>query len=250
MASINATPKLSTVDLYSSVTDIPSGLYLGSLEYGNNGKAFRFCKAGSSALTVGNVLQSSAIDAQFDAMAVAVAGAKGDTQLQVTLGSTAITANQFDGGTLTIQVAAATATLADEYTIVAHTAASGAATCVFYLDRPLRIPVTVATNKITVRRSPWSGVIQCPTTLTGTVVGVAIYAIPAGEYGWIQTKGVASVQSDSSTCAVGSDVGVPGATAGCIGVNVAGTGKCNTVGRAMKAFTGGSLPVQTYLCID
>ena len=60
---------------------------------------------------------------------------------------------------------------------------------------------------------------------------------------------LACVQNVIGWCAVGADVGVPGATAGSVGVNVAGTGKSNTVGRAMRALASGKcVPVE--LCID
>jgi hypothetical protein len=118
-----------------------------------------------------------------------------------------------------------------------------------YLDRPLRVAITAAASKVSLKYSPWYNVIQSPiTTQTGIVAGVAIYPIASGEYGWVQTKGIAGVLSDGSTGIVGSDVGVPGATAGCVGVNVAGSGKCNSVGRAMRALaTGKIIPVDLFI---
>lgn len=243
MAFITGNPVIGGFDLYSSSAQPIADV--GQLIYGDNGKAFRYALAGASALVVGNVLQSSVTDTQFDSLAVAVAAASGDRQVTLTNGTTAVTAGQFVGGSLEVSVNSASGTnLAEEYTIVGHGTATNGSSWVVTLDRPIRTAWTVATTKIRAKRSPWSGVIQCPTTLTGVQVGVAIYPIAANEYGWVQTKGVAAVLSDNSTGAVGSDVGVPGATAGSVGVNVAGTGKSNTVGRALSALASGvAIPV-------
>ena len=65
------------------------------------------------------------------------------------------------------------------------------------------------------------GVIISPaTTLTGQVLGVSVYPIPAStatvpSYGFIQTKGQVAVLA-GSTVALGLDVGVPTSSAGMI----------------------------------
>lgn len=235
MASLNQTPTISPIDLYSSFTEIPSGLQLGALQFGQNGKGFRLVKAGGSALVVGNTLQSSAVNTDFDGLAVAVAAAVGVSQVTLTLGSTAVTANQFDGGDFVVSTSStASANIGEQYTIVGHgVAASGS--CVFYLDRPLRTALTTATTTVALRRSPFSGVIQSTGgAATGTPAGVAIYAIPAAAYGWVQTKGTAAVLSDNSTFAIGSAVGPSVATAGAAGVIVAATAR-TCIGNSMSA---------------
>lgn len=234
MANIAGNPTLGSIDLYTS--DTVQMNELGQLIFGDNGKAFRYVQAGASALVVGNLLQSSAVDTQFDDMAV-TAQAAGLTTVTVTNGTTVLTGGEFAGGTLSVSV---TPGLGDEYTVLSSSAAANGGTITLTIDRPLRTAWTTST-KVTLRRSPFAGVIQCPTTLTGTVVGVAITAIPASSFGWIQTKGVAGVLSDNSTGAVGSDVSAPGASAGSVGVNVAGTGKSNLIGRAMRALASGKV---------
>jgi hypothetical protein len=233
MANIGGPAFIGAQDLYSSSSY--KGASLGQRVYGPNGKEYRYALYGETGV-VGDIYQSSVVDTQFDSMTPYAAAAVGDTIVYLTNGTTAVTAGQFIDGTLAVSV---TPGLGDEYTIVGHSTATNGAVWTITLDRPIRTAWTVAATKVTARRSPYSGVVKCPTTLTGTVVGVGLYAVTTGEYGWLQTKGVAGVLSDSSTGAVGSDVGVPGATAGSVGVNVAGTGKCNTVGRAMRALSTG-----------
>jgi hypothetical protein len=252
MASINALPSLSYTDLYSSFTELPSGLYLGSLQFGENGKAFRLVKAGGSALVVGNTLQSSAnaTITDFDGLAVATAAAAGATQVTLTNGSTAVTANLLDGGTFVVSTSStASANIGEEYTIVGHGTATGGASLLVFLDRPLRTALTTATTTVALRRSPWSGVVQSTGgAATGTPVGVAIYPIPASSFGWVQTKGVAGVLSDNSTFAVGSAVGPSVAVAGACGVIVAATAR-TFIGDSMSA-ANSTHAIQVNLRLD
>lgn len=245
MAGLSGTPTIAPVDLYTSSAQPDSAYELGQLVLGKNGKAFRYCLFGELGV-VGDVYQSSAVDTQFTEMAIPAAGAvaAGATKLTITNGTTAVTAGQFKGGSVVIAV---TPALGEEYTIVDHGTATNGSAWTVYIDRPLRTALTTS-SKATVSRSPYSGIVKCPTSLTGTVVGVGIYPVASGEYGWVQVLGVAGVLSDNSTGAVGSDVGVPGATAGSVGVNVAGTGKSNTVGRAMRALSSGKvIPVSLII---
>lgn len=223
MANITGPAIISDIDLYSSSTTIPAGRYVGQLIEGNNGKKFRYALAGASALVKGNLLQEAAEDTTYENMAVGTAGAVGDKYLQITNGTATITAEQFLGGSIQVYTAG-TVAIGDEYTIVdvTGTLTTGGALNV-WLDRPLRYAYTTSA-KVNMKRSPWSGVIQAPaTTQTGMAVGVAIYEIPANQYGWVQTHGMCNVLSDGSTFAVGSDVGTPSGTAGCVTVYAAGT---------------------------
>lgn len=225
MASITGTGIGSQVDLYSSSTT-PLGAYqVGEFIFGANGKGFRHVLAGGSALVVGNLLQESAQDTQFENMAVTATSinTNGIQTLNITNGTTTVTDNAFRGGSISVYTAGGEA-IGYEYTIlgVTGTLTSGGA-MVVAVDHPIGTAWTTSL-KVNMKRSPWSGVIQFPaTTQTGIPVGVAIYPIAAGEYGWVQTKGVCGVLSDGSTFAVGSDLGTPSGTAGAVTVFAAGT---------------------------
>lgn len=245
MAGITGTATISDIDLYTVGTVAPGGYHIGDYIAGSNGKGFRLALAGET-LVVGDIYQGAVIDTQFDDMAVPANAINSKTVL-VTNGTTSVTVNQLDGATLVVSV---TPGLGEEYTIIGHdsiTKTSGQ-TLTLVLDRPLRTAWTTST-KVTIRRSPWSGVIKAATTLTAAPAGVALTAATSGQFTWLQVSGVAAILCDASTFAVGSDVGVPGATAGSIGVNVAGTGKCNTVGRALRANASGKC-VPVYMVLN
>jgi len=224
MAIITGQTVLTPADLYSTTATPGDNLTIGQVAYdGNVGKTFRYGFAGVSALVAGNLLQESAEDTTYENMAVGTAAAAGDAYIQVTNGTATITNAQFVGGSISVYTAG-TVAVGDEYTITAITGTltTGGALKV-YTDRPLRYAFTTSA-KVVMKRSPWSGVIQAPaSTQTGMAVGVAQYAIGAAQYGWIQTHGVASALSDGSTFAVGSGLGTPSGTAGCVTVYAAGT---------------------------
>jgi len=233
-ADLSGTGLLTAIDLYTS--DTVATHKLGQMHYSGS-KIFRYVKAGASNLVVGNLLQAPVIDTQFDDMAVPAAVASGfdavGSGVVITNGTTAVSAGDFKGGTLTVSV---TPGLCEEYTIIDNSAAANGAALTVYLDRKIRTAWTTST-KVTLR-NVYNGVIQAPTTLTGAIVGVAIYAIPAGQYGWIQTKGICGALSDNSSGAVGSDVSNSAATAGAVGVMVAGTGRA-VVGQTTRALSSG-----------
>ena len=249
MATISGVGLLSPMDLYTSSASPGEGLSIGQIAWdGKTGKAFRYVLNGGAALVKGNLLQASAQNTTYDNMAVGTAGAVGDTYLQITNGTSTITAAQFVGGSISVYTAG-TVAVCDEYTIIglAGTLTTGGALQV-YIDRPLRYVYTTSA-KVNMKKSPWSEVIQFPvTTQTEMPVGVAQYELPLNTYGWVQSHGVCAALSDSSTFAVGSMLSPSLAVAGAVGVNVAGTTH-GTVGWARQA-TASTKGISTFLMID
>lgn len=248
MAKLVGTSTISYLDLYASTTEVPGPLYVGFLHNGENGKLFRYSKAGASALIKGNLLQESVEDTSYENMAIGTAAVIGDAFLQVTNGTATITSEQFIGGSIGVYTAGGVA-IGDEYTItgVSGTLTTGGALKV-YTDRAVRYAYTTAAT-VVMKRSPWSGVIQQPaTTPTGMTVGVAIYEIPAASYGFVQSHGVVTALSDGSTFAVGSDLGNASGTAGAVTVYAAGTTR-QKIGVSREA-AASAKGISIFLSID
>ena len=252
MSGLSGAPTIGQQDLYTSSTT-QGAPELGQLVFGDHGKAYRYVKAGE-ALVVGTIVQGPAVDTQFDALATATAGVAGDMALYLTNGTTAVVLNELVGAVATITVNSASGTnLGEEYTVTGNIAAANGAALTLYIDRPLRTATTTSTTKTAVRRSQYNGVIKAPvTTLTAQAVGVAIYPIASGEYGWIQTHGVASVKMDGTTIIVGSQVASPSpytAGFGTLAAAASGAGQPSIVGNALMATASGqSMPI--FLKID
>jgi len=208
MASLSGELTLGGADIYAS-SAVPS-MMIGQLIWdGKTGKAFRYVLNGTSALVVGNLIQASVRTAQHENLAIGTAAAIGDKYLQVTNGTTTIVPADFIGGTIGVYTAG-TVAICDEYTIIGigGTLTTGGALKV-YTDKPVRYVYSTSAT-VNLKKSPWSGVIQAPiTTATEMPVGVAVYPIPASEYGFIQTHGVTAMLSSNQTAAVGSMLGTP-----------------------------------------
>lgn len=187
-------------------------------------RVFRYVKAGGTALTVGNLLQSPAEVTNHQNLTPSAA-AIGATSITVTLGATAATANQYAGGWAMISV---TPGIGYMYEIESNPAADASASLTLTLKDAISIALT-ASSRVDLVLNPYSGVIQSPTTATGTVVGVAVAPITASQYGWIQCGGVANVLAQG-TITVGNLV-------------VASNGTAGSVENAVNASTEAQAPV-------
>ena len=182
---------------------------LGTRGVTRDGRVFRFAKAGAVDLVAGNVLQSPAIVANHLAL-TAAAAAIGDKSTTITPGATLGTANQYAEGLLGVDTAPGNGRV---YGISGHPAFASATAFLLALenDDPIAVALTTS-SRLGLIANPYNGVIQFPiTTATGIVAGVAVSAIPAGQYGWIQTWGLASVLING-TPALGAAVVTPSAT--------------------------------------
>lgn len=176
---------------------------LGSKAVSGDGREFRYCKAGGTALVPGKLQQAGPEDTAHQNLAPTANGAIGDTSITVTLGASAVTANEYAEGWIIVTTSTGAGY---QYQISSHPAADASATLKINLTDPLQTTIASATSKIDMVLNPYSAVIVNPTTATSNPIGAAVYAIPAGEYGWIQTKGVAPVLVDDQTVVVGTAI--------------------------------------------
>lgn len=220
---------------------------LGALGVDKYGRRFRYVQAGGSALVTGHLLQEPAEDTAFRSMAVAVAAAIGADEVEVTLGGTATTANQFDDGQALVESSTGIGQLFGLKSVEA-VSASGQAT--LKLDRPLKIALTTS-SQISIRKSSYDGVIDMPTTHTGRPVGVALYAMTASYFGWIVSGGDAACLFDTGTNTSDSVTGVEpsSAVAGSV-MPSAGTAGDIVIGHAREIVSVDSTMGFVNLIID
>jgi hypothetical protein len=182
-------------------------------------------------------------------MALQANVAIGAYKIPVTLGTTAVTANLFDGGILFV---ASGTGIGQQFRIISHTVAALSSTCTFTVDRKVAIALTTAgSSTITVRKNPYNGVIVYPTTQTGGVVGVALYAVPASKYCWIQSGGECYVLDDdgASETSTGLTGIVPSAAvAGSVKIN--GADGANMIGFSRQVVSVTVTGFLAHLIID
>jgi hypothetical protein len=178
---------------------------LGTRGYTDDGRAFRYVKAGGVALVAGNAIQSPAVVPGHLGLVAFTGGAAANT-LQVTVTcASSVAAGLYAEGYL---ISATSAGVGYTYRINTHPAVSTgtAGTFTLYPDDPIQVATTAATTWHLLNM--WNGVIQVPiTTATGTVLGIAPYVIAVTQFGWIQTWGLCGALIDATgTMAVGATI--------------------------------------------
>jgi hypothetical protein len=211
-----------------------SPLYAPGTEgVGRDGSSkYRYVKAGTSALVAGNVVQTSPQIAAHQQLVVVSSGTPpafpdiNAVTVVVTNGAAPVSAGYYVNGYAIIDTGPG---LGGRYQILSHNAALGAAALTLTLkaDDALFAALTTA-SRVSLQASPFVGVIAVPAALTGAPVGVAVYPLTGGSYGWVQTAGVAGVLI-TGTPAVGAAVAVPSGTAGAVAVSAAGLTNIGTM---------------------
>lgn len=211
---IQTSPTAGTVPYTTQIPD------LGVRSVTGDGREFRFASAGASNLIVGQLQQAAAPQSNYQGV-TAIAAAVGATTVTLTVSTgTAVVANQFSGGFYTTYGTVANGG-GQMLQISANTAVSASGTSItITLADPV---VTAITTSATVNVLPpaYAALIQAPTTITGKTAGVALGALVATYYGWVQVKGVANVLI-AGTPAIGTGLSAPNSgTAGALQVTAA-----------------------------
>jgi hypothetical protein len=190
-------------------------------------REFVLIQNGGTALPSGVLVQGPvSIGANHTGLTVATA-AIGSKTLTVTLGATAVTANQYAGGLIVISAGTG---IGQTLKIASHPAAALSTSVVLTLEDALSVATAVADSKGSLTLNPYgsangvdvtsSGCVISPTTATGPTIGVTISPIPASTatvptYGFIQCKGAVACLNGAGT-AIGLDVMPSSATAGAV----------------------------------
>lgn len=194
---------------------------IGSYVESADGRGFRYSKIGAVATVAGKVYQGTALDAtnlQPSGGLGVAAQAIGDTSVTISTSIT-LTANQLAGGYLSVDVTPGQGYL---YRIDGNTAVSGATGAVITLRDPLQVALTTS-SKVIVAQHPYSGLVIEPGTPTAAIAGVAHRVTTALYFGWIQTRGAASVLF-TGTGVAGKAVGsLSGGTSGSAAPAIAAT---------------------------
>lgn len=181
---------------------------LGAEMKSSDGRSFRYVLAGGTTLVVGNLQQAPAEDTG-DQNITPTAAAIGDTSV-LTSSTMTVTANQYAGGWMIVSI---TPGVGYQYRIRSHPAATAAA-LTFRLEDPIQVALTT-TSRVDFVANPYGSVVVNPTTATSAPVGIAVNNITNAQYGFIQTRGVATILSDGGST-VGTNVSASNATAGAV----------------------------------
>ena len=215
---------------FQQATDVALATLVGTRwDLSDGGEVILVSTPSGTTTVAGLLYQDAALVANHQDMAVTAFVAYGTSggvanststpaTVTATLGGTAITLNQYQGGfliveegtgigqTLRIQENAAQATTNGNVLITLEDAPNLA------LD---------TTSKVSLVPAHGSNIIVNPTTPTNVPVGVALYAISPSSYGFLKVKGLVGAVSDSSNASVGNSVAASTTTAGNVTLFVA-----------------------------
>ncbi len=208
-------------------------------------RVFTLVQVGASAIASGLLVQSPvSIGANHTGLATATA-AIGSRTISVTLGGTAVTANQYAGGYAVISAGTG---IGQTLKIASHPAqATTNGAVVLTLEEPLSVATLASDSKTSLTLPQYgsangatvqtSGVVVSPTTASGRTVGATVYPLTASSttapsYGFIQTSGAVAVLSDAGS-AIGLDLMPSSSVAGAVVSYVVATR--NRVGTATVA---------------
>lgn len=221
---------------------------VGSKWETGDGREFVLVQVAGTAITEGHVVQGPAAQGNAGGLSPAtvlttgyaaalgpIAAAIGGKVIQIATGATAVLVNRFQGGYLNVVEGTG---LGQTMKIASNTAASTTSAMSVVLEDPFTT-ATSTDSRFTLTINPFGslngtdyttdGVIISPaTTLTGQVLGVTAYPLPAStatipSYGYVQTKGPCAVAA-GATVALGLDVMVPDDTAGSVLTYAVATG--------------------------
>jgi len=205
---------------FQSSTDSALATLVGTRWDLSDGREVVLVSTSSATTTVaGTLYQDAALVANHQGLtvtAVQAYSANGNTPATVTatLGGTAATANQYQGGFLYVQSSTGIGQFLRVAGNTAQTVTNGSV--VVTLEDAPNVALTTS-SVVSLVPQHGANVIINPTTPTNTPVGVALYAIAPSSYGFLVAKGLTVALSDSTAPAVGHAIASSTTTAGDIG---------------------------------
>lgn len=171
-----------------------------------NGRQYRYVKAGG-AVAAGGLVVAAANTANHIGARATNSAAIGDEVIEVTVGATAVTEDQYKGGTIVINAGTG---IGQQFRIKGNTAASSSGTTKVYIEGAVKVALSSSDSKAHLLPNKFNGVTTSATAALRRV-GVAHVALASGEYGWVGTRGVFGVLVEGSAVAIADPV-IPSAT--------------------------------------
>jgi len=218
-----------------TATDTELSALLGSRWDLPDGREVRLVLAGASNLATGKVMTApAAISAHLECavsafQAYASNGATPAT-VTVTLGATAVTANQYAGGLLMVNSGTGAG---QTLKIASHPAAALSTNVVVTLEDAPNTALVAASSTVSLYKNPCDSIILSDHTALQQPVGVTFYPVTAAYYGYVVSKGLTVCLNDGGWTA-GSAVSTSNGTDGAVENGVIAQG---FVGYAIEAGT-------------
>ena len=202
---------------------------LGTMGATRDGRVYRYGEAGGADLDPGKLTVAATQVGNHANIAVQAAAAVGASQVTVTLGATAASANDYADGYLAVNDAAGEGIA---YLVSGHPAADASADLVVALHEDLEVALTTS-SEVSLIKNPMKDAVISATDQADLPVGVPNVTIASGSFGWFQTRGVCGVLADEAVTAgltVTIGTGVAGAVEALDGAGEPDVGKALQAG--------------------
>ena len=207
---LESTALILDFDPYQTRTEAEATHNLGEKVELADGRIFRFAKAGASNITRGYLQLAPAPITNHHNMACDAA-AIGAFEVNVTPGATGGNANIYSEGYLGINDVDGEGSV---YKIKSHAAITSSTEFTVNLFDPIVNVALTANSEATLVHNSYNGVVEAAVE-EQQPAGVPLRSISAGDYGWLQTRGIAAVLSGEDY-AVGSNLTQHASTAGAL----------------------------------
>lgn len=204
----------------------PSGAsFTPSIKFGQLGgaydsKQFVFgLSNATTALVAGNIQTGLATIANHvgrtQTATQALLATVGSTTLQVTVGATLVSVNQYLQGYATVIAGTG---LGSQYRIKSNTSAVSNGTTTLSLVDPVLVALD-STSVVSLYPSPWNGIAVSSTTISSNnIIGVPNVAVPTNNYAWFQVDGYCATLADSTPPTKNTNAIVSASTAGAVAI--------------------------------
>lgn len=179
---------------YDSRTEAGSTMAMGEGVRLADFRVFRYAKAGASNISKGKLQLAPAQKANHHNNAVQTAAAIGATSVAVTLGATALVADEYNEGYLAVNDATGEG---QTYKIKRSPATDASGVCTYELFDPISVALTTS-SEVSAVHNTFNAVVEAAVA-TRRAAGVPLISMAAGDFGFLQTKGVAAVLADQTT---------------------------------------------------
>lgn len=232
--------KLASINVFETSTTQTQ--MLGFKYCDEFGDIWRYTLAGGVTLNPGQLVVNADSDTDATNVTVAQDYTTGQTSLFINAAG-AIAQDYFVDGSVSVNDGTGEGTLVY---ITGNTQTSGAGVMEVSLKDPLPVNLTASTSEVTLQKSPWDSVVISAVDQADMPVGVPQVSIPAGNYGWVKTRGSASVLADEIVTK-GAALTTGSSTAGSVeALDAAGEFQ---IGVAQRTLVDGEY-VQAFLTID
>lgn len=207
MSTLRSNIQVQPQEIYT--TSSTQGADLGALATTGDGRYFRYVKAGATTLVPGQAYcgpaNSNANWSPSGGLTVGAALATGGTQFNLN-SSITLAANDLAGAIMSVAV---TPGQGYSYKVKSNSAVTSATGSTIVLEDPVVTNLSTA-SRVVFYPNPYNGVVVLGTTALAPVVGVSVFPVTNAQFGWVQTRGLASVllQAVSGTPTPGNVVGV------------------------------------------